>query len=293
MKKIQYNIHNFILQVSAPEEIDLHKLQSQIPGIEYSLSNNKTPDTEFVFIERKNCKIIQSKNKFTLYGAWSEGLKTDIPHLFYAILRQYWIEKGYYPIHSILLENSLVLGHSGSGKTSLSIEAMKHNMQISSYDKTLVHFSAHEMNCIAGTNIISLRKDIYENNFSQTSDLNHFDRPIHYGDRVLFFSKNKIVKTIKNIYLFFISETPLAIKPMSIDSSLHELYPYFMDTIKTDIIVGNGQAIFSGNNSSKSKTVLMNHLKNWLQCNESVEILVGKKEDIVQYIKNNNQRKFA
>lgn len=283
-----YHIHQFILKVNLPEEIEIYKLQSQIPNIELVKDNfNSLCNIEFDFIENNIHKIVQHNNKIRLYGVWNDNIKTDIPHLLYSILRHYWIENAYYPIHSIMLENSLLIGHSGSGKTSLSLEALKQGIEVYSYDKTLVHFSNQDLKFLAGTNVISVRKEVYEKEsaiYSLTEPLS-----IHEGRIVLSANQPGDQPLIKHPYLFFLADTPLSVNKMTIASSLHELYPFFLDTIKTDVIIGNGAAIFNGNNNSMSKEILLNHLNKWLLRNNSLETLIGRKEDIISYVKENNK----
>lgn len=286
MQNIYYKINDFKLKLSIPEKIELHKLQSQIPGIELDNKPEDRLDLHFIFLENNRCEIVKSNKKIVLHGKWSSTIKTDIPHFLYSVLRNYWVENAQYPVHSIMLENSLVIGHSGSGKTTLSLEALKQNIEVQSYDKTVVKFSNKKLKFIAGTNVISIRKQLFNKDLSIFNNKEIKD----IGDRFLVENKYTIKenqKEVNKLYFFSLVNADLIVNSLSKLSSMHELYSFFLDSTKIDVIVDGGKIIFDGSNSTQSKEALLNNLQKWLSKNNSVETLIGRKEDIISYIKNN------
>jgi hypothetical protein len=286
MQNLYYKINDFKIKLSTPEKIELHKLQSQIPGIELEDDLQIDLDLHFIFLEGNKYEIVQSDKKMVLYGKWSENVKADIPHLLYCVLRNYWVENEQYPVHSIMFKNSLLIGHSGSGKTTLALEALEQNIEVQSYDKTVVKFTNKKLMMVAGTNVISIRKKLFKQDFSLFKDKEFKD----IGDRVLiegksFINMNK--KNIKKLYFFSLVDSDFCVNKLSSLSSMHELYSFFLDSTKIDVIIDGGKFIYNGCNSTNSKVALVGYLENWLSKGNFVEMLIGRKQDIVKYIKNN------
>lgn len=213
------------------------------------------------------------------------NIKNDIPHLLYGILRQYWIENEKYPIHSICIDNNLLLGHSGSGKTGLGILALMNKMNVSSFNKTLVYFQNDNLKVLIGTEIISIMDKMYMEELSILKEDENITIIKNEVGSVLVVPPilNSII--INKVCFFFLSEKELEIKKLNKESGLHELYPYFMDTMKSDVILGNGQCIYSGDNSEYSKQNVIKNIKKWLIKNKDVEILIGNPESIIKYLK--------
>jgi hypothetical protein len=286
MQNVHYKINEFKIKLSLPEQIELHKLQSQIPGIELEDKPEGNLDLHFIFLESKDYQVAKSDGKITLYGKWSANVKADIPHFLYCIFRNYWVENAQYPVHSIMFKNSLLIGHSGAGKTTLALEALKQNLEVQSYDKTVVKFNNKKLLMIAGTNVITIRKKLFEQDSSIFKDKEVKD----IGDRFLIAentSLNMNKRIIEKLYFFSITESELSINKLSSLSSMHELYSFFLDSTKIDVIIDGGKFIYDGCNSTNSKIALVANLETWLSQGNSVEVLVGKKQDIVAYIKNN------
>lgn len=284
-----YQVYGHKVCLILPEEMPIYKLQSQVPNIQLieilldKLTVKTLPDTITVqFMSHEYYKIIKTDNTYLLFGKWNEQMKGDIPHLLYSVLRQLWVEQEVYAVHSICLNNSLLIGHSGSGKTSLAVEALRKNVSVLSYDKAVLTFNENALQIVAGTQVISMRKELYQ----KEKQLFLHSRIEENGERFLMTTLDKVYpEIIKNIYLFFITPIDLVVKKLPLGSSMHELYPFFLDTIKTDTIIGNGQFIFNGNNSQLAKETLIQHLNTWvLANNHNVEILIGRKEDIMSYV---------
>jgi hypothetical protein len=149
-----FSVHSFILEVVTPEPLDFTALQAHVPGI--AIVENQVPELEISFKESDEPKLRTSLNRVIVEGCWCESFKHDFPHLIYAVMRKYWINRGFYPVHSICLDNALVIGHSGTGKTTIALEALNQDTTIHSFNKTLVEFLP-ELKVCTGTKIATLK----------------------------------------------------------------------------------------------------------------------------------------
>lgn len=281
MLDFYYSVNQFNIKLTIPEEINLYNLKAHIPEIQKG-ANPSSPLVVLEFRDNDDFWLYQDNHKVILYGKWTSALKNDIPHLVYGALRKCCIELGYYPVHSVLIENSLFVGHSGTGKTSIALAAIASNMKVYSHNRSLVYFKENNLRIWAGTDIISIRPNLYkENKFLKDA--------IKEGDRIYCETKDPLdvpsIKTIKSIYLHNVTDQPLTIEELSSDSALHECYPYFMDTIKTDVVVGRGKGLFNGETSLSSKKRLMKNLTDWTSANRVFKIS-GSIDDIVNTLKN-------
>lgn len=289
-----YKVHNYVICLNLPEVIELSKLQAHIPSIirmEYVNHHHNDDYNNIIhinFIESEMFEIQESKGSIHIYAIWNDIIKNDMPHLVYGILRKIWIENGYYPIHSICFENSLLIGHSGNGKTTLALSAIKKNCKVFSFDKTLVNFNDLQLVAQSGTQVLSIRKQLYEKECIDNAQVLNFEI-LSYGERIVLqapISENS--EDITKIYLFYLNDIPLVKQKLTSLSSLHELYSFFLDSTKNDVIINNGQYVFDGNISMGSKQNLTESLKKWLSSNHKVEVLIGNKDDIVDYVRYNN-----
>jgi hypothetical protein len=85
--------------------------------------------------------------------------------------------------------------------------------------------------------------------------------------------------------LFSVSEQEFTQVELSPESALHQLYPYFMDTVKSDVLLTQSM-IYGGVISDIAKQSLLKKLKEWLSSHK-VEVLIGSVQDILDYIKGN------
>ena len=266
-----YEVGNTTISLEIPALIALPILQAQIPSIEVSRKISSVPDITIRFEDSNNESFIIKENNFLLSGEWSNSLQTDMPHLMYSILRQYWLEHGYYCVHSVVINNSLLIGHSGMGKTTLALKAIKKEMDLFSFDKTILKFNDTALHAVFGTQIISVR----EKYLSRAQNVLKDDYLIKNGERFIFNSDTGKPREIKNIFLFSLSENNLEIE----SASIHQLYAYFMDSVKIDALMGN--FLFSGNSSLKAKGHLIVGLKNM---SPGIKTLIGTPVEIITHI---------
>jgi hypothetical protein len=247
--------------------------------------------------------------------------KNDLPHFIYALLRQYWIETGLAPIHSLCAGNNLIIGHSGTGKSTLATELLTRHYPVFSLDRTLLHVTEQSLIPLAGTQVLSLRNNGSYNNNSIYNNPSHvsshdFEVIAQNAERTILKikpSSETLIPTsgikidigiddmahshnsykdnkIQTIYLLNINDGEFKVNALSALSALHTLYPYFMDKIKEDIILGGGEIVFSGKISSLAQQQLIQRLKKMV---ESIPVmsLWGNAQDCAEYLIHSSQKR--
>lgn len=254
-----FKTFNLTIKLVLPEKINLLDLQVHVPSIE--LENNIKTISDFtIMFEQSNAPSLDCcERTLIIKNRWSTSVKEDIAHLVYTLCRQHWINQGYYPVHSVCMDDRLFIGHSGCGKTSLALCALKNNLIVSSFNKTVVEIQ-DKMQVMACTQAISQR-----------------NAPSILGEKQSY-------PTINHLYLFVLNEKPLQVLDVSPDSAVHQLYPFFLDTIKQDVIL-TGNLVYSGFTHIDRKVNLIKLLRQWLEAHP-LKVLIGKKEHIIEAIKN-------
>jgi uncharacterized protein (TIGR00661 family) len=83
----------------------------------------------------------------------------DVPHYAYYVMREKYISRGYFVAHAACVSLNgkvmLIVGKSGSGKTTAMLNYMKKGAVVLSTDKTVLD---SEFNVVGGTRCISVRK---------------------------------------------------------------------------------------------------------------------------------------
>lgn len=173
-------------------------------------------------------------------------------------------------MHSCVVEETLFIGHSGAGKTSLCIEALNQWLKLSSADRSCVRFENNQLVILSGTDVLSVRKEEIQPHL-----------PLHSrsGDRNIYECDLENLETIQNIKLFQVSEN---IKHKNIDGLgiVHQLFPFFMDSIKTDCFVQSGKILFCPVYAEINKKKLFHDLEN---LNIPVSFISGSLTDILKF----------
>lgn len=280
MVKQYYSIGFIVLCLDLPEKIPLCELLVHLPQIHEIYTQNR-PHLSIKFEQADYAYLHAEDYSILIKGLWNHSSKQDIPHLAYSLLRQYCIDHEIYPVHSIGIHNTLLIGHSGQGKTTLALEAIKENLPVFSTDRTLLHFEQDNLISRLGTSLLSVRsKHVHFIDYHKTPAL------IGYaGERELcYYKQANHPNIIQSIVLFQITEQSLFVERISATSALHQLYPYFLDVVKQDVLLSQS-LLFSGYNSNHVKQLLACHLESWLK-HHYVSFYSGTKEDIIQYLKN-------
>lgn len=249
MKKF-YEYANHILCFDFPEELNVISLKQHLPQIK-TIDNPKNIHIHVSFHESSHANIVFDFNKLEIYDEWNKSWLIDLPHLIYSYLKYILFHKNYYSVHSCIIDDKLFIGHSGSGKTTLCLHALKNNKEISSFDRSVLSFNHHQLNIISGTDVLSVRTEEKQPNLPILLSNN---------DRIIY-EQSLSCNQISKIILFQISDNVKLNKIENL-SIVHQLFPFFIDNIKTDCFIQNGKLLFCPIYSELSKKHLFKELEN-------------------------------
>lgn len=279
MKSFKYTLpQGFVGEVRSNQEFEFSKkeeflLGAYVPGIQLTDSSQE-PQSQIIHNEQPATSVKVSENLVEINGPWSGKLSPDVYHALGGIARNHYLAQNQFPVHaaSVGLDDLVLLvGHSGSGKTSVSLElADTYGWKFASGNKTVVDFDG-EMNVVAGTKTMTGR----------VADLRTYDNEVVYGDRKAFqLGDEQYVESGKvgSIVLVRLSDGREEWSELEGISELHTLYPYFLDTVNADVIVGS-QAVLDGTPSLDTRNHLVRRLSESL-----ADVPVYKATGSIDYI---------
>lgn len=232
-------------RIASSEDIEMDRtsvllFSAYIPGLKLMETKPANADMSITHIESEKMRMVHKGNHVTLYGKWKNRLPLDVYHLLYSMVRAELLKKGLYTVHAACVGNCLIVGHTGMGKTAITLALVKGGMKVFSGNKTVVSFS-HNISAVAGTPTITLR--------SAEKPASHIGESAVYGDRLAFTLAQKdcaASSKIKKIFIARLNDGAREFTRLNPASAMHKLYPYFMDSVNADTIMCNGKCVFAG-----------------------------------------------
>ena len=233
-------------------------LKAYVPGITELLGSRAEVDIVIEHKEDTRMRIEERENLITLHGPWGNNLLADLYHLIYAVVRVHLLKRKLFSVHSacVLGEGgtTLLLGHSGSGKTSVALRlAEEHGMQIVAGNKTIVSFDEDVLRAVAGTTATSVRAVDGEKVGSDS--FSYRDRHISDSGLNGIFEKPVPIRSLALVRLNDFTEECTELKG---PSALHSVFPYFLDTVNANVIFGD--SVFVGTPPSGTEDFLAKQL---------------------------------
>jgi len=262
MTELQFSLpRNFFGRFGSDEDIEIGQkelllLEAYVPGIEF-VSGSPRFDVTVCHKRADDQKmVVDGGGNITLYGQWNRKLSPDVYHLISGVARQHYLRNNLFPVHGACVgldDLVLIAGHSGSGKTTISLELLeKAGMKMYSGNKTVVDLTEDgTLKTVAGTKVVTARTD----------DLKHQVKGVQYGDRTAFRLNNDQYAQAGNIgsvVLVRLNDGVQDWRELQPTSALHTLYPYFLDTVNADIVIGKD--VFNGSVSQETKKYLAGRL---------------------------------
>ncbi|MBI5066225.1 hypothetical protein HZA97_08370 [Candidatus Woesearchaeota archaeon] len=213
------------IESNADLKINNLLLRAYLPGVE--ITSSKKTHFKIKHVESLRKKIFQENNQIIIFDSWKGKLSLDIYHLLYNLVRVKLMEKKLFCVHAACVGNYLIVGHTGTGKTTISLELVKKGLKLFSGNKTIV-LLGKQISAIAGTKTITTKQD--------------FGNALKYGNRCAFLLKENQYDqskkaNIKAIILVRLNDGVKEFDEMNRLSALHNLYPYFMDAVNADTII--------------------------------------------------------
>jgi hypothetical protein len=125
-------------------------LGAYLPGVELAdLSEKREKGLVTIAMQQSSKpRLSLSKNgkSYTFFTPSTGDALMDLIFLTYGIARQKWLKLGLYCVHAACLENqqkqlSLIVGHSGVGKTAVTLSALARGYKVFSGNRTLVRIT--------------------------------------------------------------------------------------------------------------------------------------------------------
>ena len=165
----------------------------------------------------------------------AEVPEADLPHYLYGLARLAFLRQGLFSAHAACVGTDagyvLLFGHSGDGKTTVSLRLVReHGYRLYAGNKTVVEFADGAVAAVAGTKTIS----------ELTSTGRRFFRleEKEYAPRS--------AMPIRAMVKVKLNDGVAELKRLAPLSALHALYPFFLDAVNADIIVGKGTRVLPG-----------------------------------------------
>lgn len=259
------------IEIQGKFKVDLDEIkilaQTYLPCVEIGQSSfEDTVKVKYVEGEKRGIEIISGT--YYIHDNWNGKISLDLWHFLYSIVRLKLLEKGLYSVHSVCVgkeDHVMLIGHSGSGKSSVLLKLINDfGWKVYSGNKTVVSITDNKIEAVMGTKSISLRSknaNKYPNIFTSSVDYQarttfSLDKK-HYSDE-----KNVNVSTI---YIVRLNDGVEEKEVLSFPSSMHILYPYFLDTVNADTIMCEGRELLMGTPTEGCQLALVQKLKNILK----------------------------
>lgn len=238
-----------VVRLDLPEIPPLLALQAHVPGL---CETACRPDTLSLTYNQQQSDILYDGGRhISLGGPWSTERNGDTPHLLYALCRRAWLQQGYGLMHAAALQGPdagavLLVGHSGSGKTTISEHACASKaFRLLSGNKTLLRFEGGQARVIAGTPISSVLQED--------------------GTRELVaVPAGSLPAPTKGVVLIRLNDGACQWQQLMALNALHTLLPMCLDSVNADILAA-GTALFDGGVSQLGKQKMADGLRESLQ----------------------------
>lgn len=211
-------------------------------------------------LRRSNTHIILND------GYHGDGSLLDLIHLLYGATRLLWLKRGFYPVHSACIGNDdgyvLVVGHSGSGKTSIALELAKSEQRVFSANKTLVSLGDGNLLAVAGTRTITTTAEDASRHSIGGVRVGYVGRSAFLLDDQMYAAASTV--PVRKIAIVRLNDGAKECSSLSPDSAMHRLYPFFLDVMNADVILCGGEEVFTGTPPRNSRQSLVEGLRSCL-----------------------------
>lgn len=231
-----------------------------LPGLRFvgadQLDQSQESCLQVSFIPSQKPRLRRLAQRVELYDRWQgQGSLLDLLHLSYSVCRLRWLEMGLYCVHSACVgkdSHTLLVGHSGSGKTTTALKmAESAGLQIFSGNKTLLAVGADGIRAVAGTRTMTRTAAAEKASQVQAVDQSPACLAVGYQERLAYsldegaYSSAQSVP-VSAIALIRLNDGVQEETALESLSAMHKLFPFFLDMVNADTVLGAGAVVFSG-----------------------------------------------
>lgn len=255
---------NFVFSKRDEFLIDAH-----VPGVILS-KTIKVSHTRLAIIELRSSTqqmMTIKKHKIQIFDYFQEEIPLYIFHVFYSIFHMNWLNNGIYSLHAACVTreglNVLLMGHSGVGKTTISLDLVStFHFKLAYSDRTLIKIKKDgSLMTVGGTKVVTYRKQ--NKNISSKllqSGITYVDRSV---ERII--PEHSVAlkcDMIDAIVLVHLDASNQEIKKLEFFEALVSLYPFFFDLMNADALIFDGKDYFDG---TKVDPLVKQHVLNGLR----------------------------
>jgi hypothetical protein len=250
-------------------------LGAYLPGTHFSFEPPVTPTLSINFRQAQKPRVINGR-KLIIYDTWNgQASLLDFIHLIYSACRLHWLQKGLYPVHSACVDDLLIVGHSGAGKTSTALRLASKGGKIFSGNKTLLKIGEDgRLVAVAGTHTITGKAGDAEKHLPAIGEkVGYVGRSAFLLDPKMYSLATEVA--IRRIAFVHVNDGADAFTQLEPLSALHRLFPFFLDAVNADAVVCAGNAVLPGTPPRGTQKSLTEQLLPALQQNVSVCAVTG------------------
>lgn len=190
----------------------------------------------------------------------------EFAHVLYGMVRVELLKQKIFCVHGAcvsLKKRILIVGHSGSGKTTVALHLLEQGWSLDSGNKTAVAFNDEKgISRVVGTTATSLKAgDTIPVLLASREKVRVWDRVI-IADSEQMHDEAAISDTsIDEIVILKLNAFKDAVTTIEGASRTHLLYPYFLDVVNSDVIMDSVDSVFIGTPPQGTQLYLMRQLQ--------------------------------
>ncbi|MEI8223874.1 MAG: hypothetical protein WCG20_01985 [bacterium] len=176
----------------------------------------------------------------------------------YGLLRRELLTRKQFCVHGACVsihKRVLIIGHSGSGKTTVALNLLEQGARIDSGNKTIVSFINDKLFMNAGTTAVSIK------NTDSIPDILMSNNRVEVWDRIIIDYQSEAYGEIDAVVVVKLNSYKNILKQVVGDSRVHMLYPYFMDAVNADVVLDDNDDVLVGRAPEGTERYLSQHLR--------------------------------
>lgn len=216
-------------------------LGAYVPGLT-EMADGSEADVVLWVEEAPKVSLKVDGNEVFLAGPYRGIFPTDAYHLLGAMVRKALLARGLYTVHAACVGNVLLVGHTGVGKTVVTLALNREGWPIYSGNSCVVDLRNGALKVLAGTPTITAK--------TESMVRSGVDGLTAYGERsAAILAEDAYAVTAPEIHaiaLVRLNDGAEECVRLGMASALHTMFPFMLNTVNADIVVGAGEGVFDG-----------------------------------------------